>query len=1402
MFFVYADGEEQHPYSDKVNVVHRITAPTSQQHSANRRNSTNSDASSSTTMNGFPLTIRKQPSGETFWIHVEPNYRISTCKQKIQRMRGIPGDNIRLGVAKESSQKQSEHENENASGSDRGSNGDDFQHQTLESLGLIATDAESESEASNGMELTLDISPITLYVQTPTGRRIKLKASIDVEATVDGIEEMVTRELESAHLLETSESSKDSKSNEERFRLYHGRMPLRRGSKITKYKIKHMDVLKLKFGTEEASASQKEERKKAFQKSEAHQQLDNTKRCKSNKKPVKRSPSAENLRHMSRTKTKNRALSSSPIRNRPSRTAKGNGSCSANETVQQQQQRQHEAPIRKILRYCSSERVLKKLSRSLNVVRSSSSSSNSSTPLRGAVRSAATPEEEEPSLPRNPKARRSSAPAIVAQPRSRSGSAGKKTKERSSLKKKSNDEETSAPEGRRRSHSSGHLEGRRKKSRSKSRSRAGRDQTGEPRRRKKKDDENEKIAEQRRRRSLSSTGRKTNSYFEELQDVRSSSNKSLRNNSPKSLRSSSSKSRRNNSNKSIRSNSGSRKKSAGTRRTRARSTSNKNTKKSSDEGHPRKSLQKQNTSSSIQNNITAETSQDKKDDTPDPFTISAHKTKMKPTKTKATNSDEKGRSPSSPVSVVTETLNMSHLIDECSEGSSDIQSHETDISVFNQLTNDGDFKEKEMLPSKTTSTIEDEDKLLALMRARKEKKNKTNNAKANKNPFQSKRMSLQELKEAKVREEANKLPRVSQFNSKPDNFNTADFHTSSQDITVAVVDRDRTNAQERKDKIDPNTIDANKNTTKPKRTSSFPRNKKTTLAATKTKTDGIQISEDATEKPKKALPHPPLPSIVSKAKAKFEKKGPVAQPNNEPKHAKPKAEKAKAPLTQRDNSSVVRQAKAKFEKESTAPNPTMPERQHKKEKCLRSPAAVTTKSKVEKARNSSSGVTRTKAENQSVVRLAKAKFEKENQAATEKNTEDTAAKPQTRTVTPKRRRKSRNSKGLPEKVMNELKDTLHLKADKENATVEAESKQEKSFFNKIVINAPTSQANERRSIRSLRPSLKDTPSFRNPSNGSSTAKAAAEATAALEKSIENENTENSTKPQSKTIPSTNSSASTKASIRDRIRKFQTEGEENANATESANDGIRKIHTGGKENVNAKVPKSVNDRIKKFQTGGKENANASGFQMIGLQTLGLKNVVAGTAKKDDNSSSTTYSFFCSNDEESEYEDSDSSDSEDDSSFFDEFDSIHVIGPDLVPFEIQIDSNAERLGDIKEAFSVASGIPVDELRFAIQSEESDIKESYHVTLEDDFRLTPGDILAVQPSTVVVKLPDGHSKLELSVFPGTLLSDIKDYIEESTGTTPSRQLLYNFEKNFNDKLEDDTPISTDCTLRLTVY
>jgi len=442
-----------------------------------------------------------------------------------------------------------------------------------------------------------------------------------------------------------------------------------------------------------------------------------------------------------------------------------------------------------------------------------------------------------------------------------------------------------------------------------------------------------------------------------------------------------------------------------------------------------------------------------------------------------------------------------------------------------------------------------------------------------------------------------------------------------------------------------------------------------------------------------------------------------------------------------------------------------------------------------------------------------------------------------------RRRSKAKTSDLPEVVMKDLKDTLHAEIDLEKVAAESAVKVEKSIGNENAINTQKGEVSEARGateensvqpraktiqstavtvIKPLRPYLKDTRSSR--SSSSSFAKAAAEATATakLEESVANEiaiNTpkgeedakenvteakgataENSVEPRATTIHATAATAIKPLRPHSRDARSPRPQDSPASSKTSVKDRIR--------NANAKASGSVRDRsrsvkgrIQKFQTGGKENANATGFQMIGLQTLGFvsnKVPVSSYDKKDDDSVSTTYSFFCSNDEDSEYE-SDSESEYDDSDDDTIFDSVHVIAPDLTPIEIEIDSAVETLADIKTAVAEASGIPIDDLRLAIHS---DTEKSNQTHLDDDFKLSPGDILWVDPATVVVKLPDGNSKLELSVFPGTLLSDIKDYIAKSTGTTPSRQLLYSFERNFDEELEDDAPIATDCILRLTVY
>jgi len=552
-------------------------------------------------------------------------------------------------------------------------------------------------------------------------------------------------------------------------------------------------------------------------------------------------------------------------------------------------------------------------------------------------------------------------------------------------------------------------------------------------------------------------------------------------------------------------------------------------------------------------------------------------------------------------------------------------------------------------------------------------------------------------------------------------------------------------------------------------------------------------------------------SIVSLAKAKFEKGDRVAQsPRPEKQHNDEKRPVStssgdtipmmkSAKISPTDNLSVVEKAKAKFENTNLVTKPNEPTRQHTDYK-LPMPSGAVQKVLADTASTKDIG-----------EKISKEVFEAQTEAQ-------------------KRRQRRINSIGPSQPVIEELEETLGITDEK--ASVVAETKAEECVAKSGAqsITNPSLQNGNESTLKPLRPSLKDTP-FVRAKTGTSFENAAAEATAYLEGStvnnsgrdiskveestlevvVSNEVTKDSlVDPQAKAVANNevkskpqqsspiDNPASAMASVKDRILKFSP-GTDNAN-TISGRINSTILKPFGTDNTNGKA--CIKNRIQKFQPTGEENAHATDFQMIGIQTLGLAGSKdkpkADSAKNDDCSASTTYSFFCSNDEASEDEDDES---REDSSMG-EYESIHVIGPDLTPIEIPISSDSERVGSIKEAVAKASGIPVEELRLAIQSEDSDIEESHRISLDDDYELSPGDILAVQPSTVVVKLPDGGSKLELSVFPGTIISDIKEYIAENTGTDPSRHLLYDFEKNFNDELEDETPITTDCILRLTLY
>ncbi len=1443
-------------------------------------------------------------------------------------MRGIPGSNIRLSIPK------GETDNETSISL----TSDDFQQRTLASLGLVgsAADPGSEDETKGP---TLEIAPLTVYVQTPSGRRIKLKDSLDVEAMVDTLEEMVTKELESANLLEASESS------EERFRLYHDRNPMRRGNKITRYKIKHMDVLKLKFGTDEADANQKQERRKAYEKKEKD-------------KAMRKSSSAGNLRRLQKAKTQ-RAVSSSPDRGATRATTPRKQRLAQRTQSPSSEGSRSNINRRGVLRKSPSNELLKRLSKSLTNIRTSSFS-----PIRGLARnhscSSETQAEKQKALTptakrRMMKARRDSDPSVAANsprsassprsrsavsprsrsavsPRPRTGSSG--SKPRRNVKTRTDERSSSTPRARTSSQPRTRSRSNAgKESRSKSRSTGERNPTPTKRRNRKLEDRRSRSSSKHKAREQAEERRKSarspsSSRGREDRDARNSSKKSEH--SERSRGSEKSKS------KSNRSRSGVRKNSRGPRTSindekkpteekksnrpwkrsssaknlpekEAKSDSTEETKKIVEtkprrswrrdsssktlpeeeakkpaEAKPRRSWRRDSSSKTLpeeedkkpaeenkprrnwKRDTSAKPLSDKSDGIPDAFRISMQSVTKNPDSEKdktgspPSPASKKEPSPPSPVSVVSETLNMSQVIDDASQESSDIQSADTQVSVYNESTGNKSVEAKHS-PKKTK-------------------------AQEAKNSNTSKRMSFQQLKQAKAKEEADENAKADDDTGRSSSKSKRSLTTLSDVIGKSGNTADKAGKYAALSSDNSATFtDASENSTILQSVRSIPnvpspRNEKSVL--------GTNTSP------------PSSCSIVDRAKAKFNKEKSTSPPwSIGSVSVKPESKSIKdtssgettkevgTERTPKEGNSAVRLAKAKFEKESANPRSGEIERQERDEN---------------RAGSSSSprGLGKPFSGGKSTSEGDSGDISRENDTA-----EIAHAKSKAQGTPTKRVRKRRSSAGLPEKVINELKDTLHGKDDEGKSPAEAQKHMVEKQTRKVesakenTVEAKGNSIEHRAksfgtTIRPLRPSMKDT-QRRYSDDGATVAMAATEAVAKLEASVVDEMKEEektsktsstSEKPNVETVkeetarkplqpssrdstpyysPETakssikdrigkfqngnptakspgsikdrigksggkdNSDSKSVGLIKDRIGKFQTGGKENTNtqppepikgrvgklkpvgqvnpkSPDSAKGRKGKIQTDGKENEAAKPRGSIKDRIGKF--GGSNNTNPSGFQMIGLATLGLKNTVTSkNEKKDDidKSNSTTYSFFCSNDELSEYESSDFSDSDSESSDTDgEFESIHVIGPDLTPIEIPLDSDSETLGNIKGVVAEAAGIPINELRLGLQNEASDLDESLRTNLDDNFKLSPGDILAVQPSTVVVKLPDGRSKLELSVFPGTLLSDIKDYIAQSTGTTPSRQLLFNFEKNFDEELEDDEPISTDCTLRLTVY
>mmetsp|Transcript_13836 Transcript_13836/g.38912 ORF Transcript_13836/g.38912 Transcript_13836/m.38912 type:complete len:1050 (+) Transcript_13836:199-3348(+) len=192
-----------------------------------------------TSLKSFSLTVRKQPYGETFWIQVEPSTQISSCKKKIQRMRGIPSGNIRLAIV---SSKSSSSSSSSSSSTywvvddDKSSyDEENFQERTLKSLGI---DGGNKSKSPS---VFLELAAISLYVRLPSGQIIFLEDAVDVECTVDHLEELISSRLISDGVQEYTENISESK----RLRLYHEDVSLQRGHPIYKYRILDRAVLQL-----------------------------------------------------------------------------------------------------------------------------------------------------------------------------------------------------------------------------------------------------------------------------------------------------------------------------------------------------------------------------------------------------------------------------------------------------------------------------------------------------------------------------------------------------------------------------------------------------------------------------------------------------------------------------------------------------------------------------------------------------------------------------------------------------------------------------------------------------------------------------------------------------------------------------------------------------------------------------------------------------------------------------------------------------------------------------------------------------------------------------------------------------------------------------------------------------
>ncbi|KAG7371765.1 ubiquitin family protein [Nitzschia inconspicua] len=147
----------------------------------------------------FQIMVRRQPTLEVFPLTVQPSYKIAQVKQKINRTRGIPMDEIKLSHKDRPLDKVGPKE-------------------TLSSLGIRNRD-------------TVDLAGFTVYIRTLKGKKYVLN-NVDVELPVDKLREM---------------AAERDKTPVEKIGLYFNKQVLQCGTPLTRYKVKSKSVIELKY---------------------------------------------------------------------------------------------------------------------------------------------------------------------------------------------------------------------------------------------------------------------------------------------------------------------------------------------------------------------------------------------------------------------------------------------------------------------------------------------------------------------------------------------------------------------------------------------------------------------------------------------------------------------------------------------------------------------------------------------------------------------------------------------------------------------------------------------------------------------------------------------------------------------------------------------------------------------------------------------------------------------------------------------------------------------------------------------------------------------------------------------------------------------------------------------------